>query len=244
MKRTRKVFGIVLVLSGLLTLACSDSGDGIGPGGPTLSIANATAEEGVNVSFVVRLSQTLTDDVTFSFASSNGTAVAGSDYTAASGMDTIPAGQTSVTINVATTDDNTVEATETFTITISAPINASISDGTAVGSITDNDGASPVLFSSQVRPILINRCATAGCHGTGSTSGGYTMGNALYADIIAAIGDHGAIVVPSNSASSSLYTKTTSNPPFGARMPLSQAALSTAEQNLIKDWIDQGANDN
>lgn len=242
--RMKRVFGIVLVISGLLALACSDSGDATGPSGPTLSIADATAEEGNNVSLVVTLSQTLTDDVRFSYATTNGSAVAGSDYTSVSGMDTISAGMTRVTITVSTTDDGLVEATEMFTMIISAPINATIADGSATGSITDNDGMAGVSFASQVRPILLNRCATSGCHGTGSRSGGYTMGNALYDNIRSAIGTHGAIVVPGNSSASSLYTKTTSSPPFLARMPLDQSALSTADQNLIRDWIDEGANDN
>jgi hypothetical protein len=95
-----------------------------------------------------------------------------------------------------------------------------------------------------VRPILVNRCAVAGCHGSGFTNGGMTMGTVSYIMIISASGDHGAIVVPGNSASSPLYTKTTSTPPFGARMPFGQTALSSVDQLKIRDWIDEGANDN
>ena len=59
------------------------------------------------------------------------TATAGSDYTAASAQTlTIPAGDTSATFTIATTDDTGAESDETFTVTLSNPSsNASL--GTA-----------------------------------------------------------------------------------------------------------------
>ena len=239
----KRIIGIGVTALALLTLACSDSGDSVGPGGPTLSVNNVSVEEGNSLSFVVTLSQTLADDVSFNYATANGTATAGSDYTAVSGSDTIQAGTTSAIIVVATSDDSNVEATETFAFTISGATNATIAVASATGTITDNEAAA-VSFANDVRPILTSRCAVSGCHGTGSVNGGMTMGTASYSAITTASGDHGAIVVVGNSAASPLYTKTTSSPPFGARMPFGQTALSSADQLKIRDWIDEGAKDN
>ena len=58
-------------------------------------------------------------DVTIDYATSNGTATAGSDYTAASGTLTFSAGDTSKTFTVSITDDALDEDNETATITIS-----------------------------------------------------------------------------------------------------------------------------
>src|SRR5262249_18480477 len=67
------------------------------------------------------------------------TAAAGSDYTAASGVVIIPAGQTSATVTVAVRGDRLVEADETFAVNLSSPTNAIISDGQGVGSIVDDE---------------------------------------------------------------------------------------------------------
>jgi Concanavalin A-like lectin/glucanases superfamily/Calx-beta domain len=77
--------------------------------------------------------------VTVNYATANGTALAGSDYTAASGTLTFAPGQTTRTILVSTLDDTAAEATETFTITLSAPVNTTIVGGTGAGTIIDND---------------------------------------------------------------------------------------------------------
>jgi len=54
----------------------------------------------VTASFTVTLSQASTKAVTVTYATANGTAVAGTDYVAASGVLTFNPGQTSQTINV------------------------------------------------------------------------------------------------------------------------------------------------
>lgn len=65
----------------------------------------------------------------------NGSATAGSDYQAASGTLTIPAGQTSGTITVLVNGDRLGEPNETFVVNLSAPTNATIADGQGVGTI-------------------------------------------------------------------------------------------------------------
>ncbi len=104
--------------------------------------------------------------------------------------------------------------------------------------------AQAVSFANNVRDILTTRCATSGCHGLGSSQGGFTMGNVTWSEIRNGAGNHGAVLVAGNAASSNLFLKTTSNPPFGARMPADGTTLSTADQTAIRDWINQGALDN
>ncbi|MCU0260818.1 MAG: hypothetical protein MUE78_07350, partial [Ilumatobacteraceae bacterium] len=70
-----------------------------------------------------------------------GTAGSGSDYSSASGTLTFSAGQTTKTIVITISADKKAEATETFTVVLSSPTNAVISDGSGVVTITDNDGA-------------------------------------------------------------------------------------------------------
>ena len=78
-------------------------------------------------------------DVTVDYATSDGTATAGSDYTGASGTLTIPAGQASGTIAVSVSGDTTYEPNETLTLTLSNPVGATIVVGAATGTIINDD---------------------------------------------------------------------------------------------------------
>ena len=69
----------------------------------------------------------------------DGTALAGTDYEETTGTLIFPAETTVQTIRVPITDDDLDEATETFTIVLSNPSNATVEDGEATGVITDND---------------------------------------------------------------------------------------------------------
>jgi hypothetical protein len=61
--------------------------------------------------------------LTVDFATTNGTAIAGQDYTSTSGTLTFGAGETSKTIQIPITDDSTTEADETFTVSLSNTTN-------------------------------------------------------------------------------------------------------------------------
>ena len=77
--------------------------------------------------FTVTLSAVSGRDVTVDYATANGSAAAGSDYTAANGMLTIAAGNPTGTVEVTTlTDDDSSESEETFTLTLSNPSNATL----------------------------------------------------------------------------------------------------------------------
>ena len=111
---------------------------------PAVSVSDASAAEGDAVAFTVSLSEASSQQVTVEYATSDGTAAAGSDYTAASGTLTFAAGETTKTVSVATTDDSGDEDDETLTLTLSSPVNATLGDATATGTINDNDNAAPL----------------------------------------------------------------------------------------------------
>lgn len=73
------------------------------------------------------------------YATANGTALAGSDYTATSGTLTFSASQTSKTVTVSVLGNTTVEANETFTVNLSGATGATIFDGQGVGTILNDD---------------------------------------------------------------------------------------------------------
>jgi Calx-beta domain/FG-GAP-like repeat len=113
------------------------------PPAPTVSVDDVTVTEGntgtVNATLTLTLSFASTVDVTVHYATADITAAAGSDYTAASGDVTIPAGQLSRTITVAVIGDRLAEATETFAVNLSATVNATLGDGQGIGSILDDE---------------------------------------------------------------------------------------------------------
>ena len=115
---------------------------------PTLGVeAAAPANEGEAVAFTVTLWAVSTQDVTVDAATSveSGDTAGSNDFTAVATTLTIPAGETTATVSIPTTQDTTNEADETFTLTLSDPTNATLStDRRATGTINDDD-ALPVL---------------------------------------------------------------------------------------------------
>ncbi|MEM8960297.1 MAG: Calx-beta domain-containing protein [Acidobacteriota bacterium] len=117
---------------------------------PEVSIDDVTVTEAdVDAVFTVLLSQSSNRAVTVSYTTADGSAVAGADYTAASGTVTIPAGETSATIPVAVLDDLLDELDETFTVTLSDADGGVLVDDTGVGTILDDD-PTPVLAIGDV----------------------------------------------------------------------------------------------
>ena len=110
-------------------------------GPATLSVADATVEEGpgAELAFVITLSRAVSQAVTVDFATSDGSATAGVDYTAKSETVTFAAGTISKTVNVAVLDDDHDEGDEAMTVTLSNASGAVIADGTATGTIENTD---------------------------------------------------------------------------------------------------------
>jgi Ca2+-binding RTX toxin-like protein len=117
------------VLSNLI-----QQGGGGGGGSTGLAIAE----------FTVSLSAVTDQAVTVSFTTVDGTAISGgtgvneNDYSLKSGTVTIPAGSTSATIEITIFSDHIPEDPEQFLVLLDNPVNATIADGTGVGTIIDN----------------------------------------------------------------------------------------------------------
>ena len=79
------------------------------------------------------------------YAAADGTATAGSDYTAKSGTVTMSNSCRCGTISVPILGDTMTEGTETFTLELSSPTNATIGDAQAIGTIYDNEGPPAVV---------------------------------------------------------------------------------------------------
>ncbi len=129
--------------------------DGGGGAGPQLSIADAAAvTEGETAQFAVTLTGVVDQTVTVGFETGGGTATADDDYMPASGTLTFTASDTTQTISVVTIDDTIREVDEGFTVTLGDPVGATIADGSATGTITDNDGSAlPALSIADADPV-------------------------------------------------------------------------------------------
>src|SRR5215467_3012092 len=120
---------------------------------PTLSIDDVAVTEGnagtTNAVFTVTLSAASTQPITVGFATADNTATAPGDYAAQAGTLTFAPGTTTQHVTVGVAGDTTFEADETFLVTLANPVNATVADGDAVGTIV-NDDAPPSLSISDV----------------------------------------------------------------------------------------------
>ena len=110
---------------------------------PAVSVNDARTEEaeGASLNFTVTLSQALLEMVIVDYATSDGTARAGSDYTETSGLLMFSPGQTEKTISVRVLDDELDEGSETLTMTVWnwSPQYMSAADPTGTGTIFNTD---------------------------------------------------------------------------------------------------------
>ena len=120
---------------------------------PTVSIAGGSGKEGddSSIAFAVTLDEAATGAVTVDYATADGTADAGDDYTAASGTLTFSAGTTSKSVSVAISDDSDNEGNETFTVTLSNASGADLGTKTATGTI-ENRTVAPLTASFSSMP--------------------------------------------------------------------------------------------
>ena len=117
---------------------------------PTITLSNASiAESGTSLSYAVSLSAASGKAISVAYATADGTAADGSDYTGQSGTLNFAAGTTSQTITVPVSNDSLDEADETFTITLSSPSNVTVNAPTsATVTITDDDAAPTIGFAT------------------------------------------------------------------------------------------------
>ncbi len=92
---------------------------------------------GAAVVFTVSLDFASTASVTVDYATADGTAVAGTDYTSTSGSLTFNPGVTSLTVSVPLLIDASATSATTFTLNLSSPTNAVVDGGQGTGTITN-----------------------------------------------------------------------------------------------------------
>ena len=128
---------------------------------PAVSVADAKAQEGAaeTLDFAVTLDAANRGRATVDYATADGTAAADEDYTATTGTLTFELGETAKTIAVTVLDDAVDEGEETFTLTLSNPVNETLGDAVATGTI--------------VRTTI--RCRRRGWRGSGRTVAGHVM---------------------------------------------------------------------
>jgi hypothetical protein len=122
--------------------------DDTAPPSVSISINDATVFEGScggtpKTVFNVNLSAASAQNVSVNYVTSNGTATSPTDFIAANATFTIPAGQTTKTLEILARSDTSIEGDETFFVTFSNPVNATIGDGFAQAVIKDDDLTPP-----------------------------------------------------------------------------------------------------
>jgi hypothetical protein len=131
----------LVIISTLLLLAASV---GVAAQQPSISVRDVQVVEGNSgtqqATFVVALSSPASQTVSFSFATANGTATAGSDYVATSGALAFAIGEVEKPIAVVVNGDTVDEAQETLFLNISNVQNATVTSNQGTGFIVDNDG--------------------------------------------------------------------------------------------------------
>jgi hypothetical protein len=110
---------------------------------PQITVADAAVAEGHvgprSLGLPVTLSLPTSVPVRMTYSAAAGSATAGSDFLAASGTLTIPPGATSGSVPLTVFGDRVFEADETIAVTLSAPLNGTLTDAQATGTITNDD---------------------------------------------------------------------------------------------------------
>ncbi|GJL95671.1 MAG: hypothetical protein DHS20C05_20760 [Hyphococcus sp.] len=185
--------------------------------GPAFSINDVSVSEGGTLSFTVTKTgaTALSHDV--NYASTNGTASSGSDYTSKSGTLTFTSGQTTQLVTVSTNSDSSYENNETVLVNLSsATSGATISDNQGVGTI-NNDDTAPAFSVNDVSV----------------TEGGQLVftitktGSSLLTHYISYASAHG-------TAGSADYTAVSGTVAFGSTRTTMGVGVSTTQENLYE----------
>ncbi len=135
------------IATALVFAACGDSGL---PGGligepppaaamPTVKVLPAQMTEGSALVFTVQLAPASSKTVSVRYATQDGTAKAGTDYTATSGELTFAPGETSKSVNVTLTGNDCNDLDRALRLVLSEPREAVVETASAPGAILDDD---------------------------------------------------------------------------------------------------------
>lgn len=147
--------------------------------------------------------------------------------------------------------DGTVDASGAVASCIECHANATVNDDLFTGDVMDGvvvpEATPPVSFKWRIQSLLSAMCAE--CHSASGTASFLRLtSDASYTALVnqPATKTTGTLVVPGDSVNSVLYQRVsgTGLPAGTARMPFGKGPLSSGNQDIIKIWIDQGANNN
>ena len=131
------------------------------------SVSDLTITEGDSGNITISRTGGSNTVQNLTLASSNGTALAGTDYTAINQTITFAKGEVSKTVSIASIEDTVTESDETFTLTLTASssdtVPAQITDGSATVTITDDDPTSIIDDRGHTR-LRVSRTAQHGPH--------------------------------------------------------------------------------
>ncbi len=125
-----------------------------GPVGISVSDARVEEAAGAVLAFAVTLSRSASSPITINYATSDGSATAGADYTAASGILTIESGSSSGSIEVTVLDDSHNDGEET--LTLSNASSGVLTDATATGTIENHDAMPRALIARFGRTAAVH----------------------------------------------------------------------------------------
>lgn len=106
--------------------------------------------------------------------------------------------------------------------------------------------SAPVSFANQVQPIFTNSCVNVGCHPGGGAPfpllAGVSYNNLVGVNAATGPCAGDKRVQPSSADASALIKRL--DGACGSQMPLGGTPLASAQRQLIRDWINQGARNN
>ena len=127
-----------------------------GPVGISVADARVEEDDGAVLVFLVTLSRAAGGTLAVDYATSDGSAHAGVDYTAASGRLKFRTGESSKTIEVGVLDDAHDEGEETLTLTLSNASGGRLTDGDATGTIENRDPLPRALLARFGRTAAVH----------------------------------------------------------------------------------------
>ena len=183
-------------------------------GMPTLGIGDAGVTEGNAGSrtavFTLTLSAVAGVPITVSYSTVDATATAPGDYTAASSTAVIASGALTTQITITTRGDLIFEPDETFVVNLSAPVNATLSDGQGVGTIRNDDKqpTTPALAISDATISETHRGTTSMIFTVTLSSASSSVVSVTYATLNGTavaptdfVATSGLLVIPANALS-------------------------------------------
>ena len=123
---------------------------------PMLGTATGNSQ---TMNFQVKLSAASSGTVTVKYATANGTAIAGTNYQAASGTLTFAPGETTKTVSIVIPSQN-LSASKTFSLLLSTPTGATLADASGVGTIQLAGSPAPTPAPSPT-PVPVNSAPVA-----------------------------------------------------------------------------------